>query len=88
MCSAIISVIAFPSEREIRRHDMSWGGCADAYWDVASFILRSLEYLLCFVSVVCDAIRQVGVEVIGCLCGFDDLSRRHNLREIVNRYLD
>ena len=67
---------------------MSCGGCADAYWDVASFIFRSPEYLLCFVGVVCDAIRQVGFEVIVCLSGLDDLSRRCNLREIVNRYLD
>lgn len=67
---------------------MSWGGCADAYWDLASFIFRSPEYLLCFVGVVCDAIRQVGVEVIVCLCGFDDLGRRRNLREIVNSYHD
>jgi len=67
---------------------MSWGGCADAYWDVASIIFLSPEYLLCFVGVVCDAIRHVGVEVIGCLGGFDDLSRRHNLREIVNGDLD
>jgi hypothetical protein len=88
MCSAIISIITFPSEREIRRHDMSCGGCADAYWNMASIIFCPLEYLLCFVSVVCVATRAFGIEAIAYNRGIDGRVRPHNLCEIIDGELD
>jgi hypothetical protein len=88
MCSAIISIITFPSEREIRRHDMSGGGCVDAYWNMASIIFRSLKHLLCFVGVVCVTIRGFGIEAIDYYRSIDGRLRRHNLCEIIDGELD
>jgi hypothetical protein len=88
MCAAITSIIAFSSKREIRRHDMSGSCCADACWDLASILFRSFEYLLCFVSVVRDALWGVGTEATDRYGGLDDLVGRHNLCEIVDSELD
>ena len=88
MCTAIPSIITLSSKREIRRHDMSVSGCADACWDVASIVFRSFEYLLCFVGVVRDALRGVGTEATGRFGWLDDLVGRHNLCEIVDSELD
>ncbi len=88
MCTAIPSIITLSSKREIRRHDMSGSGCADACWDVASIVFRSFEYLFCFVGVVCDALRGVGTEATDRYGGLDDLVGRHNLCEIVDSELD
>lgn len=88
MRAAIPSIITFPSKREIRRHDMSGSGCADACWDMASIVFRSFEYLLCFVGVVRDALRSVRTEATGRFGGLDDLIGRHNLCEIVDGEID
>jgi hypothetical protein len=88
MRSAFLSIITVPSEGEIRRRDMPWCGCVDACWNVASIVLCSLEYLLCVVGVVRDAIWGVGIEAIVCDWGFDDLGCSHNLCEIVDSELD
>lgn len=88
MRAAIPPIITFSSKREIRRHDMSGSGCADACWDMASIIFLSSEYLLCFVGVVRDALRDVGIEATDHYGGLDDLVGRHNLCEIVDGEID
>ena len=67
---------------------MSGSGCADDCWDMASIIFLSSEYLLCFVGVVRDALRDVGIEATDHYGGLDDLVGRHNLCEIVDGEID
>jgi hypothetical protein len=55
---------------------------------MASIIFLSSEYLLCFVGVVRDALRDVGIEATDHYGGLDDLVGRHNLCEIVDGEID